>query len=158
MKNFVLTLMALLCIATVSFGGPTLAGPKPALYYSFDDGNDIGKDLSGNGYDLTAGAGNNDMYIAGGAVDGAADFDGVDDSFVATGFSQSDYVTDGSFTIACWAKLKSTANQMLGGYTNNVYGKNGMIFGVYANSYRPLVYGGRIQLSSVTHEYATLRC
>ncbi len=76
--------------------------PAPVAWYRFDDPNNLGRDSSGNGYDLDAV--NSPAYSATGLLGGAAKFESVDQDRLRypTGVPATMPVGNSSYTFAAW--------------------------------------------------------
>jgi autotransporter-associated beta strand protein len=80
--------------------------PGLQAYYRFDDPACLGRDSSGNGYDLTAG--NTPAYTANGRYGGAASFNTADQDLLRTGrFPETLPTGNGSYTFAVWCNPSS---------------------------------------------------
>ncbi len=100
---------------TLSFGSPHPDTVFEIIaYYPFDDPQNIGRDASGKGNDLSAEGGVS--YSAAGRFEGGVHFDGSSNLKRATvqGFPSGDE----SFTMAAWVKTASTNKQSVMGWGN----------------------------------------
>lgn len=108
----------------IAEGTLALAGRTPdglQAYYRFDDAAVLGKDSSGNGYDLAA---SNAPAFAPGLFNGAASFTAADKThFYAPVFPATLPTGNASYTVAAWCNLKAGGNTLglpvYWGYGNN---------------------------------------
>jgi autotransporter-associated beta strand protein len=75
--------------------------PRPQAHYRFDDAGSLGKDSSGNGYDLSASS--SPAFVASGRLGGAAGFSTTDkDMLVASVFPATFPTGNVSYSFAVW--------------------------------------------------------
>jgi hypothetical protein len=85
---------------------------KLLAYYSFDNASDANHDDSGSGVHLTNSYGDAPATITG-AVDGAVDFDGINDEYDSVRI-ETLYPDGGPFTVSAWARAdNASATAML---------------------------------------------
>ena len=104
--------------------------PEPQAWYRFDDSSNLGKDSSGNGYDL--GSVNSPSYNASGLNNGAAEFDVADQDMLryASGLPATFPTGNSSYTVAAWCNpdLDNTTGLVVYWGSSVVYGSGASLF------------------------------